>query len=74
MFLPVALGTADIANVVVSTSILIYDTRIKCCWEFVLEFEERGKLIRCFKKQFQFSEWDDLTERSGKFLLNSPRN
>ena len=44
-FLPKPLGASDVANVAVSTSIFVNNTRIEGGWEFIFKSKERGESV-----------------------------
>ena len=73
-FLPVAFGTSNIANIAVSTSVLINYMRIQRYWKFVFKRKVRRNPVRYFEDYFQFTERKNVTKYTGKILFHQPRS
>ena len=73
-FLPIAFGTSNIANIAVSTSVLINYMRIQRDWKFVFKRKVRRNPVRYFEDYFQFTERKNVTKYTGKILFHQPRS
>ena len=71
-FLPKSLCTANIAEVALSASIPVNDTRHKRFWDFILEGEARGQSASSFVDDFEVAEGNDLTKSSNQFVFRFP--
>ena len=71
--LPIPLRASNIPKIALRTSILIYHTRQKRFWEFVLERKTGRQSNASFENDFELAEGNVFLEDSDAFIFRIPR-